>query len=256
MTAPPRDGRARAGGGGDVGGVLAAALAGGFAAFAYFVGAAVLTFRYDGFGLPGQQLVGVTPREQLLVRGTVTLLLWTAIGSVFFGLAAVAERKIQDRDNRRRALTAMGGLAAVALIILIFAAHVFWPLLMVVAVMLFMALPFLGAAHGVARVAICVVAIGLVALSYESDRLHYGIEWSVARLRAPDEVAEGVLIGQNDRGLYLGVEGRPGRRLTVLFIPSGRVVSLRSTPQRRTVDTPAGEARREPVRLRIWHAPP
>jgi hypothetical protein len=240
----------------DLGGIAVAGLAGGLAALAYVTGAVVLTYRYDGFGLPGQQLVSVTPREQLLVRGGVALVLWGAIAVALFGAVKVLARLI--RHTGRRASLAASTAAFVAVTLsLILVLHVFWPLWAMASVLLYFVFEALLPDRILARAVVCVIAIAAAAVSYEMSRLTYGVEWSTATVEHPAQDVSGVLIGQSDRGIYLGVpRGRSEGRLTVVFLPERRVLRLESEPRSYHVDRPSARARREPIRERIWHAIP
>jgi hypothetical protein len=257
-------------------GLVGAALAGGAAALAYCVGAAVLTFRYDGFGMPGQQLVGVTPREQLLIRGGVTLLVGTLAGALLVAIgwvaAALAARRLPDEAPGRVGHSALAArrlpdeaparvghsaLAAViaAELVLLATAHVFWPMWLVVALAVYVWMAVRHPEQIVGRAIVGAVAIAVVTLSYESNRLRYGIEDARVITRSPRVDVKGILIGQNDRGVYLGVDRRRGGGLlTVVFVPPNRVVEMHTTSRTAIVDRPSQRARREPVRERVWDA--
>jgi hypothetical protein len=82
------------------------------------------------------------------------------------------------------------------------------------------------------------LAIGLVAVAYEADRLSYELEWTCV---SPGQTC-GLLVGQQDRGFYLGT---PGREYRLTFIPSNLVQRAESTRQLRWVVPSRAEMRRE-----------
>ena len=231
-------------------GVLAAAVTGGFAAIAYATGLAVLSLRYKGFGLAGDQGVGITAREQLLIRGGTALLLWAAIGAaLFLVVEALPERWLRERPGRAVVIALV-----LSIPVLIAVLHVFWPLLALLVVLFCLVLADRIPHHRWWRMIMCALAVACVAVVYESSRLSFGVEWATVELENPASRAGGVLISQTERGVYIGDPSRPGRRLALLFVPARRVVSMTVTPLTRTVDAPTAVARRVPIRDRIWHA--
>ena len=215
----------------------------------YVVGALSLSLRYEGFGLPGQQAAAVTPREVLLAAGLRTLLVWVALGvAVALALAASGSRLARaiehrvrthrgparhrrDRDSaalRPRAVP----LAAVVAILATSYATVTWP------------------AASARRVLGTALAIGLVAVAYEASRITYYVEWTCVGVNQPVGRACGVLVGQQDRGFYLGVPAGPtGDRL--LFLPAARVGNASTHKLLARVDRRHSEDRRTTIVSRL-----
>lgn len=198
--------------------------------------------------MPGQQLVGITPREQVLIRGGVSLLVWAAIGALLFAAVELVPARHLRRMTTRRGLAVVGITVALLLLTL----HMFWPLLAAIAVLTCVVLAIAVPQHRLARAVACAIAVAGVAVSYEASRLRYGIEWSVVTLERPSGEARGLLIGQTDRGVYIGEPSRPGARLTSLFVPARRVSLVATSPLARTVNPTTLRARREPIRDRVW----
>jgi hypothetical protein len=112
------------------------------------------------------------------------------------------------------------------------------------------------------RIVVSVLSIGLVAVAYEADRITYEIEWTCVDV-APaaggtGERICGMLVGQLDRGFYLGVPGATDRttdkagRYRLAFIPADHVEQAYSRKQLARVIASKADARREPLRSRPW----
>jgi hypothetical protein len=80
--------------------VNAAGAAGAAIASVYAVGSIVMSLRYEGFGLSGQEAVAVTPREVLLFAGTRSLVIWAAVGFVIRSPCGGSTRTPQTRSSR------------------------------------------------------------------------------------------------------------------------------------------------------------
>ena len=231
-------------------GLLLAVVTGGFAALAYATGVAVLSFRYQGFGLSGDQGVGITSREQILIRGGAALVFWVAIGAaLFLVVEALPEHRLRVRP-RHAVVIAL----ALALPVLVATLHVFWPLLATLAIVLCIVLAERFPRHRLRRMIVCALAVACVAVSYESSRLRFVVESATVELRDPAGQVQGVLISQTERGVYLGDRSRPGGRLVLVFVPEARVVSMTVTPRSQEVNATTTVARRVPIRDRILHA--
>jgi hypothetical protein len=187
----------------------------------YVVGALSLSLRYEGFGLPGQQAAAVTPREVLLAAGLRTLLVWVALGvAVALALAASGARLARAIEHHVR--THRGRLAIVVIAIALIFARVLWPLAAVVAILATSYATVTWPAASARRVLVTALAIGLVAVAYEASRITYYVEWTCVGVNQPVGRACGVLIGQQDRGFYLGVPAGPDPA-RLLFLPAARV---------------------------------
>jgi hypothetical protein len=213
--------------------------AAGTVGFIYVVGAVSLSLRYDGFGLPGQQAAAQTPREVLLAAGLRTLILWALIGvAVLLALRAIPDRLTDAAHDRLREVRGLAWVAVIALVLL-FTLDVWWPLAaygaMLAVVFVEGRRPRAGAA---VRGVVGALAIGAIAVAYEADRLSYKLEWTCV---SPGQTC-GLLVGQQDRGFYLGT---PGLEYRLTFIPSNLVQRAESTKQLRRVIPSRGDARRK-----------
>jgi hypothetical protein len=226
-------------------GAVAGAVLGGVG-FIYVVGALSLSLRYSAFGLPGQQAAAVTPREVLLAAGLRTLVIWLAIGAAI-ALALTARdrwlaRRIRDVMRTRWARAAIA-ILAIALLFM----RVLWPLAVLVGVLVTTYATVTWDGPSVKRVVVTVLALGLVTVAYEADRISYVVESTCVDVEDPAGRSCGVLVGQQDRGFYLGDPGS-GR---LLFLPAGRVASASSRRQPTRASQPARDDRREPVVSRL-----
>jgi hypothetical protein len=239
----------------------------------YLIGGASLSMRYAGFGLPGNQAATLTPREDLLAAGLRTLAVWALLGvALVLALRALPDgfvRVLGDRLSRPWGLV----LAAVVALVLFLVLRVWWPLATYGAVLAILLASRHWGTRPLARLLMSVLAVALVAVAYEADRISYLVEWTcvdVARASAVDAAAGspvaagtrqrvcGTLIGQSDRGFYLGLRTRShptGKRAMpsrVGFIPAARVQAAytEKRPARATANHAAD--RREPLRSRLW----
>jgi hypothetical protein len=226
-------------------GAVAGAVVGG-AGFIYIVGALSLSLRYSAFGLPGQQAAAVTPREVLLAAGLRTLVIWVAIGAAIVLALTVRDRwlagRIGDLVRRRWAQIALAVLALALLFL-----RVWWPLAALVGVLVATYATVTWDGPSLKRVLVTVLALGLVTVAYEADRISYYVEWTCVAVDEPAGESCGVLVGQQDRGFYLGVPD--GGRL--LFVPAARVASASSRRQLARASQPARDDRREPLVSRL-----
>lgn len=236
----------------------AAGAAGAAVGLFYAVGVGVLSFRYEGFGFSGQDAVAVTPREQVLIRGGNALLVWTGLG-LALGLAVAGLRRSGrlsawwERVDRRTPDWAPAAVLAAVLLVLLLVLRVWWPLLACCAVATFLVASRRLAGRPIARLIVYGVAIGAVAVSYEADRLRFVTQNACVEFTDGRRAECGVLVSNADRGMHVGVVSRqPGAASELVFLPAERI--LRASIERATVrvNATAEEARREPLRSRIW----
>jgi hypothetical protein len=242
--------------------ISAAGAVGASVALIYVIGGASLSLRYEGFGLPGQQSAADTPREVLLAAGLRTLAVWAVLGVVLvLALRALPDpfvEAIADRVKRPSGLLAVGAIALVLVLLL----NVLWPVVAFGAVLAIVLASVHWKARPLRRIVVSVLSIGLVAVAYEADRITYEIEWTcvdvVPSAGGTGERLCGMLVGQLDRGFYLGVPGGTDRttdkagRYRLAFIPAAHVEQAYSRKQLARVITSKADARREPLRSRPW----
>jgi hypothetical protein len=258
------------------GNVIAAAGAiGAGVALVYVVGGTSLSLRYEGLGLPGQQAAALTPREVLLAAGLRTLALWSVIGvALVLALRALPDAAIETVAGRLRTPSGLLAVAALALALLLIL-RVWWPLAALGALLAIVLASVYWKPFRVRRFLVSALSIGLVGVAYEADRLTYIVEWTCVRAANSSGAAGedatpaasrevpgerrvcGTLIGQQDRGFYLGVpstgdsaHGTGPSRL--VFIPAGLVEEAYSARRLARVIASRAEARREPLRSRLW----
>jgi hypothetical protein len=193
----------------------------------------------------------VTPREVLLAAGLRTLVIWVSVGVAFALILGRGKRRIA-RMLRRRRRTRLGCAVVAALAIGLLFAHVLWPLATLVGVLATTYATVTWPPASVPRVLIATLAIGLVAVAYEADRLSYYVERACVSGKDPTETPCGLLVGQRDTGFYLGVTERPGVA-DLLFMPTSRVVRARSHKELSRVPEPAARDRRKSIVDRIVH---
>jgi hypothetical protein len=144
--------------------------------------------------------------------------------------------------------------------VLVVVLHVIWPLAVVVALLVLVKAAASWRERPVLRVVAAAAAIAAVALSFEADRLRYQLDIACVRLLDGNGGASaggepcGILVGQNDRGIYLGVpppSSTPAERYKLVFVPAAQVKTSAShkTP-RRVIDEFAAK-RRKPVVERL-----
>jgi hypothetical protein len=222
----------------------AGALVGGVG-FIYVVGALSLSLRYEGYGLPGQHTAALTPREVLLTAGLRTLIVWVAIGALIAWALTWWERR-PARWIKRQLRTWWGFLIATAIAVLLLLLPVVWPF---VAYLGILATAYATAtwwsAASVKRLLVTALAIGATTVAYEADRVSYLVERTCLNVKDPGRRVCGLLVGQQDRGFYLGVRDADGVRL--VFVPAARVKS--ASTQKEPLKVRAGE-RRKTVILR------
>jgi hypothetical protein len=223
----------------------AGALVGGVG-FIYVVGALSLSMRYEGYGLPGQHAAAVSPREVLLTAGLRTLVVWVAIGSVIAWALTWRGRR-PARWIKRQLRTKEGIAAAVLIGAALLCLRVVWPF---VAYLGILATAYATAtwwsASSVKRLLVTALAIGATTVAYEADRISYIIERTCLNLTDPARRTCGLLVGQQDRGFYVGVRDSLGVRL--VFVPAARVTS--ASTQKEPLRVRAGY-RRQTVFLRL-----
>jgi hypothetical protein len=209
----------------------------------YVIGGVVLSLRYEGFGLSGQQGVALASRELLFFYGGRSLVIWALLGGLLvFVLWQLPERTVKPVAERVR--TPLGvGVTVVVVVALMPVLHVWWPLAAIVAVVVILMAVTYWRSRPVALFLMSAAAIALVAVAYEADRLKYVVDEACVVLADGDGRACGLLIGQNDRGTYLG---RPsGESYRLLFIPAERVLEASSEKRGAHVTPDRAEARRE-----------
>jgi hypothetical protein len=217
--------------------------------FVYLVGALSLSLRYEGFGLPGQHAAAVTPREVLLAAGLRTLVIWVALGLAIALSLTVREGWLAG-VIQQRLMTSWGRVAVVALAIALLFVRVLWPLAVLVGVLATTYATVTWAPASARRVLVTTLAIGLVTVADEADRLSYYVEATCVDEREPAGRSCGLLVGQQDRGFYLGVTERSGAA-SVLFVPASRVASASSRKQLSRVNERAGRDRRKRIVSRV-----
>jgi hypothetical protein len=248
--------------------LAAAGAAGAGAALVYVIGGASLSMRYDGFGLPGNQAAAQTPRELLLAAGLRTLVVWTLVGvALVLSLVRVPDATppaLARRLHRRRGPLAAAAVALVLLVVL----DVWWPLAAFAALVVIVLVTVRWKGRPLARAVAGVAAVTLVAVAYEADRLTYVVERTCVTRALPAGSAEpsgpaldgpvcGTLVGQQERGFYLGVplpgpgEHTPPQEL--VFVPADRVQQAVSRKQEVRVTTSKAEARREQLLSRLFN---
>jgi hypothetical protein len=235
-------------------------------ALLYVIGGASLSLRYQGFELPGQVTAAQTPREVLLVAGLRTLAIWILVG-VALTLALWWLPDAAGRPVARWICRPVGFLAAAAVaLVLLFVLSVWWPLAAYAAVLAIVLTSVRWRERRIRRVVATVAAIALVAVAYEADRLSFFVERTCVTLGpgagSVDETRStvdseicGTLVGQQDRGFYLGVpiprEEAHSRPQELLFVPAARVRQAKSDKRviRVTADTAANRRERLVSRL-------
>jgi hypothetical protein len=221
----------------------AGALVGGVG-FIYVVGAISLSLRYQGYGLAGQYTAAMTPREVLLTAGLRTLLVWVAIGAFVAWVLTWDERRLA-RWTKRTLRTKWGLAVAIAIGAGLLLLRVAWPF---VAYLGILATAYATAtwwsASSVKRLLVTVLAIGATTVAYEADRITYIVERTCLNLQAPGPRTCGLLVGQQDRGFYVGVRDAVGVRL--VFVPAARVVS--ASTQKKRLRVIAGDRRETVIR--------
>jgi hypothetical protein len=238
--------------------LAAAGAIGAVVALVYLIGGASLSLRYEGFGLPGHQAATLTPREVLLAAGLRTLFLWSLLGAALvLVLRAVPDGRVRAAVGRagRLRVAIVLALPAIALLLTV---RVWWPLAVYLAALAITAATVYWEPRSPRRLLACAVAVAVVTLAYEADRLSYLVERTCVDLAEPREQVCGVLIGQQDRGFYLGVPGGPGpltvqaRDYRLAFLPAERVEDAGSEKELARVIAGRAAQRREPLRERLW----
>ena len=215
----------------------------------YVVGALSLSLRYEGFGLPGQQTAAVTPREVLLAAGLRTLVVWIALG-VGVVLVLTARQQRLARAIQRRLRTRSGLVAVVVLVVALLFVRVLWPLAAVLAILATTYATVTWDATSARRLVVTALAIGVVAVVYEADRITYFVESTCVNVKEPTGRACGLLVGQQDRGFYLGLSERSGRA-RLLFVPAERVSSSSTRKQLARVADRYARSRRQSLVSRV-----
>jgi hypothetical protein len=250
--------------------IAAAGAIGAGVALVYVIGGASLTLRYQGFGLPGQQAAALTPREVLLAAGLRTLALWAVIGLVMLlGLGLLPDEPVRAVASRLRTREGVLAVIVVALALLL-VLEVWWPLAGLAALLAILLVSVYWESRPVRRFLVSALSIGIVAVAYEADRLSYLIERTCVLTADPSGASEGVaapaappgvrqerrvcgiLVGQQDRGFYLGVGTPEGDPYRLVFLPASMVERAYSETQLARVIPSRAEDRREPLRSRLW----
>jgi len=245
----------------------AAGAAGAAIGLVYGIGGVVLSLRYDGFGMTGQQAVAYSSREVLLFHGARSLFIWALLGAALvLSLRGLAD----DRRNaiKARLWTRWGLLGVCALALVLFLTlRVWWPLAAVVAGLAILLAAARWPDSPLARFLASAAAVALVAVAYEADRISYQLDWTCVDVAAgaeTDKASErscGILVGQTDRGYYIGQPGsssslsrapfEPDSRYRLVFIPVERVAGAYAEKQKARVIRDNADARREWLPARI-----
>lgn len=245
----------------------AAGAAGAAIGLVYGIGGVVLSLRYDGFGITGQQAVAYTSREVLLFHGARSLFIWALLGAALvLSLRALADDTSKAIDTRLRTRWGLLGVSALALGLFL-ALNVWWPLAGLVAVLAILFAAARWPDRPLARFLASAAAVALVAVAYEADRITYQLDWTCVDIAADAEGGRaserscGILIGQTDRGYYIGqprsssslseAPFEPDSRYRLVFIPVDRVAGAYAEKQKARVIRDNADSRREwlPSRL-------
>ena len=234
--------------------VAAAGAVGAFVALLYVIGGAALSIRYQGFELPGNVAAVQTPREVLLAAGLRTLGIWALVGVVL----VLALRRLPEDRGRAMAdwLRTRAGIFAAVAVALAFmlVLRVWWPLAAYAALLWIVVTSVVWRERRVARWLAAVGAVAVVAVAYEADRLSYYVERTCVRPASGRELC-GTLVGQHDRGFYLGVpigeaeEHAPPQEL--VFLPADQVEGASSAKLLVRVTSATAENRRERLLWRL-----
>ncbi len=243
--------------------ISVAGAAGAAAGIVYLAGGVVLSLRYEGLGLSGQQAVGLTPREVLLFAGARSLLLWWLVGlAVVLLLLRFVPRLGGVRVRRAPVLAVLIAAVLAGLLLLL---RVWWPLATLVALTVLVLAVARWRGRPVLLFVVSAAAISLIAVSVEADRLSYKVDRvcvgllaggaTAAEPRAPAPALAvgrrcGVLVGQSDRGFYVGAIARRGTSQLV-FVPADRVAGAASTKVLIRVVRSYASARRERLVSRL-----
>ena len=245
----------------------AAGAAGAAIGLVYGIGGVVLSLRYDGFGVTGQQAVAYTPREVLLFHGARSLLIWALLGAALVlslrALADDAPKAIEARLRTRWILVGVGALALGLFLVL----RVWWPLAAPAAVLAILVAEAHWPDRPLARFLASASAVALVAVAYEADRITYQLDWTCVDVATDADASRaserscGILIGQTDRGYYIGqpesssslteAPFEPGTRYRLVFIPADGVAGSYAEKQKARVIRDIADSRRKwlPSRL-------
>jgi hypothetical protein len=279
--------------------ISVAGAAGGAVVVVYAIGGLVLSLRYEGFGLNGQEAAAQTSREFLLFSGATTLARWLYIGlvgagflAVFAGiwqlvrpvlglppLSRVASRAIERAGHWPVKVGVAPFLAVTPVLVLpvlVLLPHVWWAPAAFVAVCLVVGEQVIARraadtgrrndppqeagrrAPRVVRlrsVLVTLAAIALVAVAYEADRLTYRLNWACVDIVGERVHTCGILIGQNDRGLYIGAPKTPDRpraaAYRLVFVPANRVREAFARRRTAMVIESSAEDRRQALVARL-----
>ena len=247
--------------------VSAAGAAGAAVGLVYGIGGMVLSLRYEGFGLTGQQAVAYTSREVLLFHGARSLFIWALLGVLLvLSLRAFGEGTARAVEARLRTRGVVVGVIALALA-LFFVLRVWWPLAAVGAVLAILVVESRWADRRLARFLACASAVAVVAVAYEADRITYQLDWTCVDVSLDAEGSGasrpscGILIGQTDRGYYIGqpqsssnldeAPFEPESRYRHVYIPASRVAGAYAEKQKARVIRDNAESRRERLPARL-----
>ena len=247
--------------------LTAAGAAGAAIGLVYGIGGVVLSFRYEGFGLTGQQAVAYTSREVLLFHGARSLFIWALLGAILvLSLRALVEDAPKAIEAGLRTRWVLIGIPALALGLFL-VLRVWWPLAALGAVLAILFAEAHWPDRPLARFLASASAVALVAVAYEADRISYQLDWTCVDVAArtdgsgASERSCGILIGQTDRGYYIGraqsssslseAPFEPDSRYRLVFIPADRVAGSYAEKQKARVIRDHADSRREwlPSRL-------
>lgn len=229
--------------------IQAAGGAGAAVGLIYVIGGVVLSLRYEGFGLSGQQAVALTSREVLFFFGGRALVIWALLGlALVLALQRLPPRTLEAIAERLRTRSGLVAVA-VAVLALMLVLNVWWPVAALVAVLVILVAVATLRSRPLPLGLMGAAAIALVAVAYEADRLNYLVDDACVELADGAGRACGILIGQNDRGTYLGEPTGDSYRL--LFIPAERVNQAFAEKEDASVTPARAEARRESLVSRL-----
>lgn len=241
--------------------ISAAGAAGAVVVVLYAIGGLVLSLRFEGFGLNGQEAAALVPREVLLFAGARSLALWALAGLILVlalrGAVWVFRRlqsagrtpELPPRTGRFVAGILAGAVVAAG-VVLALVSRVLWPLAALLAAAIILGVEARWRNRPVRRLLLTLAALALVAVAYEADRLRYRLNWTCVEVAGERDQTCGILIAHIDRGLYVGAPSSSdpsGKELPyrLVFVPETRIEEASSSREDRKVIDSTARARRE-----------
>jgi hypothetical protein len=241
--------------------INAAGAAGAVVVLLYAIGGLVLSMRFAGFGLNGQEAAALVPREVLLFAGARSLALWALAGVVLvlmlrgclwlFGRMQSAGRA--GPLSGRSVVVVLAGVLLTAGLVLVLVSRVVWPLAALAAAAAILGVEACWRDRPVRRLLITLASLALVAVAYEADRLKYTLNWTRVDVAQERDDIRGILIAHTDRGLYVGAPPSTdpsGRALPyrLVFVPQSRVdEAFASRRTKEVIEQTAEDRRRAPL---------